>query len=406
MLRRAEKAWLIFKKHGFRGGIREILTLYAGLQGPKNPDWLLELDFLMFPESKACLDAKRDGPITINWFIPDFGRASGGHINIFRFVLLFESFGLDQRIYIVGGMGGSPELILEAARRTYFPITTPFEILSLPLKVRDADVLIATSWETAYWARSIPNVRRKYYMVQDREDLFFAAGAYSEFARATYRFGFKGLAAGNWLAEILKRDYGMQCHSFGFSYDRNLYASEFDRKAESDRPRIFFYARPGTERRGLELGILALSLVAAALPSTQFVFAGMAHQDWNLPFTPEYAGVLRLDQLSEMYGSCDAALVLSLTNLSLLPLELMASGCPVVSNNGPNVEWMLNETNSVLCDPEPQALANGLIELLSNHEKRRQLRQSGLEFVKSTSWELEAQMLMQLFVTDLGILHV
>ncbi len=406
MLRRAEKAWLIFKKHGFRDGIREILALYSGLQGPKNPDWLLELNFLMFPVSKACLDTKRSYPITINWFIPDFGRASGGHINIFRFVLLFESFGVDQRIYIVGGVGGNPELILAAARRMYFPISTPFEILSTLPKVRDADVLIATSWETAYWARSIPNVRRKYYMVQDREDLFFAAGAYSEFARATYRFGFMGLAAGNWLAENLKQDYGMQCHSFGFSYDRSLYAARPERSAESARLRIFFYARPGTERRGLELGILALSLVASALPSTQFVFAGMARQDWNLPFTPEYAGVLRLDQLSEMYGSCDAALVLSHTNLSLLPLELMASGCPVVSNNGPNVEWMLNETNSVLCDPEPHSLANGLIELLNNHERRRQLRQTGLEFAHSTSWEIEAQRLMQLFVTDLGVPNV
>jgi O-antigen biosynthesis protein len=406
MLRRVEKAWLIFKKHGFRGGVREIVALYAGLQGPKNPDWLLDLEFLMLPVSEACLDSKRTSPITINWLIPDFGRASGGHINIFRFILLFESFGIDQRVYIVGGIGGNPELIFAAARRTYFPITTPFEILSTKPKVRDADILIATSWETAYRARSIPNVRRKYYMVQDREDFFFASGAYSEFARATYRFGFMGLAAGTWLAENLKQDFGMECRPFGFSYDRNLYAAGPESKVESARSRIFFYARPGTERRGLELGILALSLVAAALPLTQFVFAGMARQDWNLPFTPEYAGVLRLDQLSEMYGSCDAALVLSHTNLSLLPLELMASGCPVVSNNGPNVEWMLDESNSVLCDPEPHALANGLIELLNNQERRRQLRKAGLEFAQSTSWEIEAERLMQLFSTDLGVLHV
>jgi O-antigen biosynthesis protein len=402
MLNKIQRVSSFFKKRGFHQGIAEILVRYSGASVQRSPDWFQDLDFLTFPNSVQTLGSERDGPITINWLIPDFGRASGGHINIFRFILLFEKFGIDQCVYVIGSGADDPEPIRELARRTYFPINAQFKILNAPSEVRDADLVIATSWATAYWARSISNVRRKYYMVQDREDMFFAAGALSEFACATYRFGFTGLTAGKWLSDCLG-GFGMQSYPFGFSYDRNLYSAQIETKPKTSDARVFLYARPGTERRGLELGILALSLVAAALPTTRFVFAGVTKQNWNLPFEPEYAGVLNLDQLSELYQSCDVALVLSHTNLSLLPLELMASGCPVVSNRGPNVEWMLNETNSILCDPEPRSLANGVLELLTNQERRLQLRKAGLEFVQSTSWELEAERLMQFIQTDLGI---
>jgi O-antigen biosynthesis protein len=402
MLRRVEKAYLILKKRGLGTGLRDILTLLTGGQGQMNPNWMDELDFLLLPPSSERLEGRADGQTTINWLVPDFGRASGGHINIFRFVSMFEAFGVDQRIYIVGGVGGNPELIRDAARRTYFSINTPFEMLDKPPRLRDADILIASSWETAYQARSISNVRHKYYMVQDREDLFFAEGSFAEFARATYRFGFTGLTAGGWLADGLMKDFGMRCFAFGFSYDRDLYNHQPEQLKRDGPKRVFFYARPGTERRGLELGILALALVAQALPGTQFVFAGVAQQDWNLPFVPEYVGVLRLDQLSELYRSCDAALVLSHTNLSLLPIELMASGCPVVSNRGPQVEWMLNTENCILCDPEPRALAQAMVALLTDDQLRDRLRTAGIEFAQSTDWRLEAERLMNFFRDDLG----
>ena len=39
---------------------------------------------------------------TINWFIPDFGIGSGGHLNIFRFIQMLEKEGYKSTICIVG----------------------------------------------------------------------------------------------------------------------------------------------------------------------------------------------------------------------------------------------------------------------------------------------------------------
>jgi len=109
------------------------------------------------------------------------------------------------------------------------------------------------------------------------------------------------------------------------------------------KKRVLFYARPETERRGFELGVLALSLVAKKRPEVEFVLAGFKNRSVDLPFPAILPGVLALAELGALYRSCDVALVLSHTNLSLLPLEVMACGCAVVSNEGPNTEWLLTK---------------------------------------------------------------
>ena len=155
------------------------------------------------------------------------------------------------------------------------------------------------------------------------------------------------------------------------------------------KKRVLFYARPETERRGFELGILTLSLVAKRLPSVEFVLAGFPHDSPNVPFSIINAGVLPVSRLGALYRSCDVALVLSYTNLSLLPLELMACGCAVVSNYGPNTEWLLDEHNSLLASLEPASLAEALIAILQNDELRLRLAERALQFVQSTDWTKE-----------------
>src|SRR5207248_7472738 len=130
------------------------------------------------------------------------------------------------------------------------------------------------------------------------------------------------------------------------------------------RKRVLFYARPETERRGFELGAFALSIVAKKLPEVEFVFVGCSPQLVDFPFRALFLGVVPISDLGSLYRSCDVALVLSHTNLSLLPLELMACGCAVVSNEGPNVEWLLTDECVQFAKSSPRPLAEAIIELL------------------------------------------
>ncbi len=324
---------------------------------------------------------------TINWVIPDFGIGSGGHLNIFRLIVQLEQRGYICRVVIVGHCHcSSGDVARESIRKHFFPIEAKVSIGEACLE--PAAITVATSWITAYPVRNFQATRHRCYFVQDYEPYFYAHGSDYSFAEATYRMGFLGITAGDWLADKLAAEHGMRTVAMGFSFDHGLYRPMPRRNPEVRR--VFFYARPVTYRRGFELGLLALDLVAQKLPDIAFILAGWDASGYHIPFHHLNAGNVAVKDLPDLYGQCDVALVLSLTNLSLLPLELMACGCPVVSNRGSNVEWLLNEDNAVLADATPEALSDAVVALLQDEARRKQLVEASMRFARSTSWDVEA----------------
>lgn len=344
-------------------------------------------DFITQKPFGSKFDPLKHDKKTINWIIPDFSIGSGGHLNIFRLIYNLELNGFTCRIYIVPVIH---HLTAAAAKKD---ITEHF----VPLKaevalgcesMKPAFVSFATSWHTAYPLNAFQGTAHKFYFVQDFEPSFYPEGSERVWAEDTYKFGFRAVTAGKWLSNFLSQHYGMTCNPIGFSYDEELYSPK--EREDDGVKRIFFYARPVTPRRAFELGLLVLNEVSKKLPNVECVFAGWDTSSYVIPFKHKCLGVLPLDQLSDVYSQCDTSLILSFTNLSLLPLELMASGCTVVSNKGANVEWALNETNSVLADCTVEALSDALVSILQNDEKRLELRERALHFVRQTDWKKEA----------------
>jgi glycosyltransferase involved in cell wall biosynthesis len=324
----------------------------------------------------------------VNWVIPPFGFGSGGHLNIFRFVQHLENEGFDCRIVVVG----EPRpLSAEQARKQindwFFKLKGEvyLGIESAP----PAHISIATSWSTAYYVRRFQSTVHRCYFVQDFEPYFYAAGAEYAWAEETYRFGFFGITAGTWLKNKLATEFGMRTEAFGFSFDRHLYAPR--PRLEPGTRRIFFYARPPTQRRAFEMGMLVLDEVSRRLPSVKVVFAGWDVSSYHIPFDHLNAGTLSPDELPDLYSQCDVALVLSFTNVSLLPLELMACGTPVVSNRAPCTEWLLHDDNTRLAAPTVQALADALCAVLEDRAEADRLRQGGFATAAASDWQLEAR---------------
>jgi len=355
------------------GGTRDIFTFYAFLSEPDTP-------------APNKPDA-RIAPRTMNWVVPYFDIGSGGHLNIFRMIWHLERAGYRSRIVIVGPTRfSSGNAAREVIRKHFVPLEADVGLGEMALG--PAEFTVATSWETAYAVRRFDATRHKLYFIQDIEPYFFARGSEYVFAEATYRFGFVGITAGSWIADNVSRDHGMEAYPFSFSYDHGRYSP---RERRPGPRRVFFYARSVTPRRGFELGLLALHRVHEVLPDVEFVLAGWDTSEYLIPFPHLNAGVVDLDDLPDLYSQCDAALVLSFTNLSLLPLELMACGCPVVSNRGANVEWLLQDgINALLTDPNPGAIADAVVRLLESPVLHRRIAEQGLEFARATDWAKEA----------------
>jgi len=335
----------------------------------------------------------------INWVIPDFGIGSGGHLNIFRVIKKLEEMGYTCRINIDGPCQFSTgNDARQCIRKHFFPIDAEVSLGRDALQ--PALATFATGWTTAYTVRDFLGAGKRYYFVQDFEPYFTALGSDHAFAEETYRFGFKGITAGDWLAGKLAKEYNMETVAFHFSYDRELYRPCHRR--EPGIKRVFYYARPVTPRRGFELGLLTLAKVHELNPDIEFILAGWDVSGYQVPFPYLNAGVLPLEQLPDLYSQCDIALVLSFTNLSLLPLEVMACGCAVVSNTGPNVEWLLNDQFIQFAEPTPESLSNAVISLIGNTKKLEQIKKKGLDFSRSTHWTKEVQKIADEIEKDLA----
>ncbi|HET8944156.1 MAG TPA: glycosyltransferase, partial [Dehalococcoidia bacterium] len=96
-------------------------------------------------------------------------------------------------------------------------------------------------------------------------------------------------------------------------------------------------------------------------------------------------GFIGEDRLNTLYNQSAAALVVSLTNCSLLPLEIMATGCPVVVTAGENNEKILPPDSAIFALASPHHLAKALEQAVKHPPKQEDLIAAAHQF----SWEAE-----------------
>lgn len=322
-----------------------------------------------------------------NWLMPPPGKGSGGHLNIFRFIKYLEDAGHDCKIYIyTQHTPGRVNDIRNLMGDSYPQLRADMEWIDSGDEMRNADGIFCTSWETAYASFTAKTIGKRFYFVQDFEPYFYATGSLSVLAENTYRFGFYGVTAGNWLATKLKRDYAMQTDYLDFGSDKSLY------NFKNDRPRkeIFFYARPYTERRGFEMGIMALDLFHQKHPEYTINMAGWDVSDYHIPFPYKNLQTLELHQLNDLYNRCAAGLVMSFTNMSLLPLELLGSGTIPVVNDGENNRLVSDNPFIAYAPANPVALARELGRVVERKDSTS-YAQKASKSVRLAEWDTSGQ---------------
>lgn len=345
-------------------------------------------------ESSQITPHKENKPLAkeIVWFIPNcYNVWGGGHYTIFRFANYFaNTFGANNTIYIYDHKYSDPIIYRELQEKLDKALPNcKLKVCCAIESMPKHDIAIATTWQSALVVKNFDRAASKFYFMQDYESLFYPAGSTSLLADSTYSFGFYGITGGTWLKSKYK-SFGGSAQEYIFSTDKDIFYPA--RRKNLVRPKvkkIFFYGRPSTERRAFHLGIEALRLVSQYFPEIEIVIAGLDGLD-KLNFKCTLLGNLSLRETGDLYRECDIGIALSATNLSYLPVELMASGCPVISNEGPQVEWYCkNNINSLVVAPTPNAIFCAAKSLIDSYELRLKLAQGGLNTSKSTSWEKE-----------------
>jgi len=363
----------------------------VALEDVEGSDWASPAELRQGPSVEAV-----GGHEVFGWVIPPVGPGSGGHLNIFRFVRHLESKGHECVLFVYD------PLAVQTPAQTAQVLREHFEPMLASVhhdfgRLEECTAIFATGWTTAYPIQSRRPRAPIFYFVQDFEPSFYPVGTESVLAENTYRFGFHGITAGRWLARKLKAEFGMECDHYDFGSDFGRY--HFDNPGP--RRKVMFYARPVTPRRGFELGVLALDLFHKRRPEFELQLAGWPLTDWKLPFPFVDRGVLPLDRLNEFYNECSAALVLSFTNFSLLPLEILASGCIPVMNDGPNNRLVSDNPFIVYSRPTPKALAGALEELVVRPDLPDHARKASLS-VEELAWSTAGDRLERIVLSALG----
>jgi glycosyltransferase involved in cell wall biosynthesis len=336
-------------------------------------------------------------PYRVNWVMSPPGKGlGGGHQNLFRFIDYLERQDHSCHIYLYSDLHYQSADEARAVILSAYPDSrTQVEWLNGPMQ--PADAVFATGWETAYPVFNDRGKARKFYFVQDFEPYFHPIGSEYVLAENTYRMNLYGITAGGWLSKKLSQDYGMPCDHYDFGTDANMYRFE----NENRRKEVFFYARPVTSRRGFEIGVMALEIFHRMMPDYTINLAGWDVSEYDIPFPYNNLKALRLDQLSDLYNRSAAALVISLTNMSLLPLELLSCGVIPVMNKGENNSLVSDNPYIKYTEPSPMALATALANVVKQKDLPAQAKKAS-QSVSQLSWDQSGRQFEKILIREIN----
>jgi glycosyltransferase involved in cell wall biosynthesis len=382
-------------KHVFEALLRHRRVITPP-RGNSYDHFLYAINYLPAPPQSAKRQLRSDGSsgLQLHWIVPAFSAGWGGMTNILRIIYQLEKFGHYSALWVHNPPTDLPfgqtisNYYSEIIGKHFSPVEAKVDALPQNLDEIVGDAVIATDHHSAYPARAVTNIKRRFYFFQDHEPAFSPAGYSALFAQATYNFGFDALSNGIWLHE-LALGYGMWSMRWEQAADPEHY---FSVDPEDRRPgHIAFYARQETTRRAVELGYLAFELLARDGVAFHVHLFGSTAAPVALPYPFTHHGILSAAELGKLYRSASIGVVFSATNYSIIPREMMACGLPVVELNSESSRRSFADGAAALVEPTPESVAAHIRSLLLDQKRRRQLSKRGRESLVGLSWEKAAR---------------
>jgi glycosyltransferase involved in cell wall biosynthesis len=261
----------------------------------------------------------------------------------------------------------------------------------------DADVVMATWWETAEWvAKLSPSKGVKTYFIQHHEILFNMQP--KDRVAATWRLPMDKITISQWLVDLAREAYGdPNVTKVLNSVDMKQFNAP--ERGKQKAPTVgMLYSTTGF--KGCDVSLKAFDFASKRVPGLRLMAFGAepiaAHL--ALPANTEFHLRPAPEQIKHLYAKCDAWLCGSHSEgFHLPPLEAMACRCPVVSTRiGGPMDIIEQGVNGYLTDPgDSAALADALVNVLQMPEaKWRDMSDAALAVATGYTWE-DATMLLE-----------
>jgi len=251
-----------------------------------------------------------------------------------------------------------------------------------PSVLPDADVLVATAWQSAATVAEAPaRCGRKFYFVQHYESLYHGQ---AEAVDATYRLPLRKIVISTWLRDIVRERFASDAEILITPVDPALFHAVPVTVATS-RPRVLMlhhdYAWKGTAD-----GFETVARVKPRVPGLHLVGFGV-----SAPRSPasydEFHADPPQEKLAALYSGCEIYLCPSWDEgLGMPPMEAMACGAALVTyDNGGCRDYAYDgETALVARRRDVTDLAAKLERIAADGELRGRIAAAGSAFVRNT----------------------
>ena len=254
------------------------------------------------------------------------------------------------------------------------------------------DVVIATTWLSFYRLGRFHAY--KMYFVQDYEP--YLCENYESFllARRTYEAGAHIVSLGDWNLRKIREECGADTpgDAVPFAYEPAEYFQaeprDFDAYPQKKKVRIAVYAK----EEGKRIPHVVQNMLAQAKEIfsergivLEILFFG--YRKGYKPLAGQNLGLLPKAALRELYANADFGMCASMTNISLVTYEMIATGLPVIEFAEGSFPAYFPENAAILTGFDPQAFSEQLLSVLQDPEGLRAMTARACETMKAASWE-------------------
>ncbi|NEQ98859.1 MAG: glycosyltransferase family 4 protein [Cyanothece sp. SIO2G6] len=282
--------------------------------------------------------------------------------------------------------------------------SSQFDDIDVPLKVLDssdpitandlpdADVVVATWWETAEWVVKLPPEKgAKAYFIRHHEVHDYLP---KERSAATYALPLHKITISQWLVDIMKTHYGDDNVSLvPNSIDTSKYFSPIREKAAQPTVGMMYSTK---KWKGCDVSLEACAIAARELADLKVLAFGFGDPAEEMPLPPnhEYVRQPPQDQIKQIYSACDAWLFGSrLEGFGRPILEAMACRTPVIGTPAGAAPELISHGGGILVKPEdPADMAQAIVKICTmTNADWQSTSQIAYDTAKSYTWDDAAQ---------------
>lgn len=260
------------------------------------------------------------------------------------------------------------------------------------LDVHKSDVWIATLWESVYIIRNKPGY--KMYFVQDYEPYFYPYGDQSFLAKKTYEIGLHMVSLGKWCMEKIKKycnfkgrlDYvTFPCDIKDYSFKKR----DFEKYKYFNHIKIAVYTKWISPRRApITIQLLCRNLIRKFKnykKNLQIFYYG-SDKKFNF-INGINLGKLNKKELNQLYQKVDFGIVPSMTNISLVPFEMISTGLPVIDFEEGSGSAFLDDNCVIRTNLDSESTFRKIIFYINNPQMLENLIYTAKIGLKNLTWK-------------------